>query len=79
VLTLVVVPVENERETQSTYQPQALKPRVMESPRLAIELGGGPGSAAAGSAGSRARSMAAAAAAAVTAVRRTAVRRTSGR
>ncbi|GIG92509.1 hypothetical protein Pen02_74450 [Plantactinospora endophytica] len=41
-------PVLNERDGQSTYQPQALKPRVIESPRLAIEAGGGPGSALAG-------------------------------
>jgi hypothetical protein len=38
----------NDRDGQSTYQPQALKPRVIESPMLAIELGGGPGSAPAG-------------------------------
>ena len=41
----------NERLVQSTYQPQALKPRVMESPRLAIEVGAGPGSARGGSGG----------------------------
>ncbi|GAB2933419.1 hypothetical protein GCM10027280_21530 [Micromonospora polyrhachis] len=71
-MTEVSSPVLNEREVQSTYQPQALKPRVIESPRLAIELGGGPGSAAVGEALAGA---AASAAAAVTAERRMGRRR----
>ena len=47
-MMLTVLPVLNDREVQSTKNPQALNPRVIESPRLAIELGGGPGAAAAG-------------------------------
>nr|BFE56548.1 hypothetical protein GCM10020063_010740 [Dactylosporangium thailandense] len=42
------VPVLNDRLGQSTYHPQALKPRLIESPIEAMEPGGGPGAAAAG-------------------------------
>jgi hypothetical protein len=42
----------HERLGQSEYHPLALKAWVMESPMEAIELGGGPGSAAAGVAAS---------------------------
>ncbi len=49
--TDVVLPVLHDRLGQSTYQPQALKPRVIESPRAAIECGTGGAAAWAGAAG----------------------------
>src|SRR4051795_7317723 len=53
-LTLASVPVLKARLTQSTKKPQALNPRLMESPRLAIEPGGGPAAATAAVEGRRA-------------------------
>src|SRR4051812_49257755 len=53
-LTLASVPVLKARLTQSTKKPQALNPRLIESPRLAIEPGGGPAAATAAVVGRRA-------------------------
>src|SRR5262245_6824987 len=47
-VNVVELPVLQDRQEQSTKKPQALKPRVIESPMLAIEFGGGPAAAAAG-------------------------------
>src|SRR3954451_14864780 len=46
-LTTASVPVLKARSTQSAKKPQALNPRLIESPRLAMEPGGGPAAAAA--------------------------------